>query len=195
METVSRRLGVSIRAPFPGSLFTTLTPDANTTIVGDSAPPSARSIKDNYNAIIRDAKTKAEAQASQPKTQNIKKSGDDDDKGSLVLTTPLSKAKLEDPGSRSGRVRSGNTTKGSKTASAKKRKRLVGSESEEAEMSTDSDDVLVTPSKRVLPNRRTRGNVKVQEKSGLSDDDRVIDDAAKDLGSAGSDAEYDDGTE
>lgn len=134
-------------------------------------------------------------QANQPKSQKIKKSGEDDDKGSLVLTTPLSKAKLEDPGSKSGRARSGNTTKGGKTASAKKRKRLVDSESEEAMMSTDSDDDIVTPSRRVLPNRRNRGNIKVQEKSGLSEDDRVVDDAAKDLGSAGSDAEYDDGTE
>ncbi|KAK5050078.1 hypothetical protein LTR84_004198 [Exophiala bonariae] len=167
--------------------------------LGDGPAPSARSIREHYRAIIRVAEAKAGIKSGQPKAEAeaeaIKKSEGEDDKGSLVLTTPISKVKLDSTKSKSasgsGSKRSANAGNKGKSVSAKKRKWSSDPEDEaEGATTTDSDDNIVTPSKRVLPSRRSRKTTKVIDNSGYSEDDGFKDDAEKDFGGVGDDAEY-----
>lgn len=153
-------------------------------------------IRDTYNGLLRVTKEEASLKAmkSEAKSEDAVTKTEHDCKP--LLATPESKIATLVPSSSSTRptsnVRSGQSKgKGTKT-SGKKRKRSKGSESEEeaASVTTDSDDNIATPSKRVLPIRRTRTSAKVIDKSGLSEDDDFKDDAAKDFGGVGSDAEY-----
>lgn len=164
-------------------------------------PPSVRQIRDNYNAILRFADDEAALKSarSTQKTESVKTFEDDDneDKKSIVTPTPKSNATIATPISVSSRKRSDYTTS---TKAKKSRKRKRGndseSESEDLAMSTENDeDTLATPtptpSKRILPRRNVRNSVRARYANGVSDEEGA-DDAAKDFGGVGSDAEYED---
>jgi hypothetical protein len=168
------------------------------TLVGSGEPPSVHMIKKKYNALLHSSRDHASLKACKSEIKpehNIKKSEEEDGSDAMKLTTPTSKIKMAagNQGSTSSSkfVRSGKSTSYRKRASAKKRKLSSDSEEEAAgATTTDSDDALVTPSKRVLPSRRSRKTAMSTEKSGFTDEDDFKDDAEKDFGGVGDDAEY-----
>lgn len=145
-------------------------------------------IRKYYRFILRSAEDKFDLKAARgsQSIDKIKKSEDDrpDVKPSAECYTPKTKATVQvsTPASTlaSRKKRSGGTA-----SATHKRKRYIETDSEDEAMSISDGP---TPSKRVLPRRSARNAV--QALSMVTSDDEGVDDAAKDFGGVGSDAEY-----
>lgn len=127
------------------------------------------------------------------KTERIKDDNDDnEDKKSIMTPIPKGKATIMTPALARNKNRLDYTTPSIKAKKGRKRKRSDDSESEDPTMSSEGEEDICTPtpSKRILPSRNARNGRRARYVNGGSDDDEDVDDAAKDFGGVGSDAEY-----
>jgi len=154
-------------------------------------------IKKKYNSTFRAAQDEYKLKTLlSVKTEAIKKAEESDMDNKSPIAAPIAKPDGQKPPSTpiSGSRQKRSTGTASVTMSNKRRRRSEPDESESEAVVSDAGSEAMSisdgpsPSKRVLPTRKARTCVPMT----MSDDEGILDDAAKDFGGVQSDEDYQD---